>query len=1250
MKKQGKRLWSILLCLVVLSALMTVTAFAAEEIEELTLSFMTPSEIPAVGEPIKHMSGSRLTEEDDRIELTGNILLWCIDDSSTIINKTYDDTGMYYEAGRTYNSEIVVEVLDPEQYTIGENTKITLTNPGDFTYTSEISSISAIGSSFFAHMKLTITMNGERTYPDIIKVVFQDLVSPAEGMSVTESSTDIHYSNCQMTSSIWLGNVWGKDQFDNNTFVAGETYTYRVVLTARDGYKFYDNATIQLTSGGVAKAPSYYAYTNDNRTLTLDYTYTVPSVTWVEGIEAAITRYEFNLTPMAGNNCVLFDNTLEVDENAPYQVVGELGRTWYSEDGTELTSNDRFEAGKTYYFDYAYSIKDEYRHLYRFVPENLTTTITGESYTGEGFQKAERVEYSNSDNTFVKLRYYFTAQFPDDVGENANNPAWCYSYIELKTALESSNIRYVALGNVEDMLPVIPHDEEKEPEDITRTAILVRGTKDLNLLGDAVFSCPLTGNYDLKYYIQLLTLTDAANSNLYIHGDGSLTYAGGTLNFVNSVIKMEGGHLTVDGATIRGSNGYHTGFCYGINAVFGSVSIQGGATVIGEIYGGEGGISALTLGSEGVTRSLSVSIFDGKFYIERDEGNSDEDHGIAVNNDIGLRIYGGSFDGIDLGRYAADTLADYVMDGCTMTVNGVKTDPASCGTTNGFVEVYQEISKVDIHVNSPVAGKSPAMYPEDVYMVPDGCTAMAPVWYEDNSPWNISTGSERFEAGSTYKVELTLVAGEGVKFANPLTSATINYQNAEVSAFAGNAEKGVTLTVDFGACPSVVPQVDLTVTAPKEGNTPSYSIGCGSNAYYPVGGSNNYTEYRQWYMSSDNDDWWEINGNHNFMSGYYYKFVVDIQTKSGYEFPLVDVGTIQPDVTATVNGYSANVIKAYEQDPSRYITVEYNFGECSDSVVNNIIVENVTPPVAGEKPNYTYSVRGTGYQMNTAKNAYEDIYWKNPPEKWYYIKNGIGWFDMTDWGWVYENETFIAGHEYQVGVYLKTEDGYEFAHSKWYEPTVTATVNGYTATPFTTGSDCTWSQQVQYTFTCGKQELSTVMLYDLEEPVVGKVPDPQVIPAYPEYYTVQSVTWTDIEGGAVGATFEAGVPYQVRIVVKASAQAYFTADPTVYIDGTQLGSRNVTVAGDTLTIEYAFSKPAAAPEVEKAPIFNWSNNKCTIYANGSGATMAAAYQDGRMTEAVVFGNQASVTLSGDTVKVFFLKDGSYAPIREAMER
>ena len=447
----------------------------------------------------------------------------------------------------------------------------------------------------------------------------------------------------------------------------------------------------------------------------------------------------------------------------------------------------------------------------------------------------------------MHLYAVFHKSFPEGVGSSANNPAVCNSYWEFKYAMENDNIRYVALGNVEDMLPIIPHDEEQDPGGITRTAIVVRGTKDLNLLGNAVFRCPLTKDYDLKYYIQLINLTDAANSNLYIHGPGSLTYVGGTLDFVNSVIKMEGGHLTVDGATIRGSNGYHTGFCYGINAIYGSVCIRGGATIIGENYGCYGGISALTLGSEGVNRSLSVSIFDGTFYVERDEGNSDEDYGISVNNDIGLRIYGMTTDGIKLRRYAADTLADYVMDGCVMTINGVTTDPASCNTTSGIVEVFKEISKVDIHVNAPEAGKAPAMYPGDVYMVPEGVTAYDLVWYENGQPWNLNSGSERFEAGSTYTVEIILVADEGVKFANPLTSSTINYKNAEVSAFAGNWEKGVVLTVDFGECPATVSDVELNVTAPKEGNTISYSVTDSSDAYGALGSGNTITNYRAWY-------------------------------------------------------------------------------------------------------------------------------------------------------------------------------------------------------------------------------------------------------------------------------------------------------------------------------------------------------------------------------------------------------------------
>ena len=245
----------------------------------------------------------------------------------------------------------------------------------------------------------------------------------------------------------------------------------------------------------MVKAPSYYAYTNDNKTLTLDYTYTIPSVTWVDRVEATIKRYEQTLTPIAGEGAVdLFSNTLEVDENAPYEIVGEMSRAWYSEDGTKLTHNDLFEAGKTYYFEYAYTIKNENRHLYRFVPENLTTTITGESYTGKGFQKAERVEYSNSDNTYVRFRYYFTAQFPEGVGSIANNPAVCHSYWEFKYAMENKDIRFVALGNVNETMPV--------GEEGLVTAIHINGIKSLNLLGDAKFTAPASNTTSLCRLMQ----------------------------------------------------------------------------------------------------------------------------------------------------------------------------------------------------------------------------------------------------------------------------------------------------------------------------------------------------------------------------------------------------------------------------------------------------------------------------------------------------------------------------------------------------------------------------------------------------------------------------------------------------------------------------------------------------------------------------------------------------------------------------
>ncbi|CDC77344.1 putative uncharacterized protein [Candidatus Colimorpha enterica] len=1231
--KVSKQILSTLLALVMVIGLIpasALTAFAASptEITELSLSFITPSEIPAVGEPIKYMSGGRLTEGDDRVELTGNILLWRIDDSSVVINQTYDDIGMYYEAGRTYNAEIVVKVLDPEQYTIGENTKITLTNPGDFTYTSELVSIIDTGSSFFAYMKLIITMNGARTYPDIAKVVFKDLVSPTEGMTVTESSTDIYYNNCQMTSGIWLGNVWGKDEFDHNTFVAGETYTYRVVLTARDGYQFYENATIQLTSGGVVKAPSYYAYTNDNKTLTLDYTYTIPSVTWVDHVEATIKRYEQTLTPIAGEGAVeLFSNTLEVDENAPYEIVSEMGRAWYSEDGTKLTHNDLFEAGKTYYFEYAYTIKNENRHLYRFVPENLTTTITGESYTGKGFQKAERVEYSNNDNTYVRFRYYFTAQFPAGVGSSAENPAMCYSYEGFKYAMENDNIRYVALGNVEDTLPLVSMEETGPYADNRWPGIWVNSYKDLILLGNAQFTAPNAEENVHRVYDHLIQVRQGGR--LAISGSGGLTFHGNAVGWPTSVAEVvDGGILTINSGTVKGDTENRTSFCYGVNVNGGTLYVNDG-TVIGTNRHNQAPISAVNL------YDGTAYIYGGTFYSDVSDGAAGSNHyGLSIDEGGTGYLSGGTFAGISM-PYDSD-MSDYVGNGYTMTVNGINTTPASCSTTTNIVEIFKEISAVDIHVNAPEAGKAPAMYPGDVYMVPEGVTALAPVWYENNSPWKISNGAERFEAGKTYKVEIVLTADEGMNFAKSLTSATINYKNAEVSAFAGNWEKGIVLTVDFGECPETISDVELNVTAPKEGNTISYSVTDSSDAYGALGSGNTITNYRAWYVSNDGSNYTRMSQGDKFVAGKYYKFSTWVRTADGYEFPLYDNGvSIVPKVSATVNGYYANVKKAYDQDPARVIVVEYNFGMCNDDVVENITITNIDAPVAGQTPDYTANCFGTGYSMAGTNSGN----WK---------VNGIVWLRDGNiyTGSIMDNtEKFQPGHEYTVMIDLVADYGYTFLFNHGNSIYAAAAINGNTA-QINIDRCSTTEYQVWYTFTCSQAVLSAVEVSGIDAPVAGQTPDytgtvgNATLYGFANYgYNAAGFWWYDSEDNPLTSEdkFVAGETYKLEIKLTSAmidqvVASRFKTPVTATLNGKAVDSSDVMANSSTVYIyqTYTCKENSAVFVSGSVTSFNDASGDITLQLIPEGFSDPAY-------ETIVTGNTVDYYFAGVAAGTYTLK-------------
>ena len=1084
------------------------------------------------------------------------------------------DNGYQFEAGRTYYADY--QYTTEYGYVFAENPTITLTGPDPSMFTYEIIDRSDDGTE--VTVRYTFTIPGEFDYPDINKVSLIYIGGYAEGAQ-KPNWAELIYNNCTMTREEWNAGTWGSEcdwEIDGKGlkhFKGGKTYVHMIELTAKDGYKFSEDLLVQ-------KGDQYdeeigeVVLSNDRTVATVTYTYTIAGMEYLDTVR---------LDPKAGDNdfyLIRGDRNLTsgvpfttyykelAQPDLPYEVQNSY--EWYDvETGEEMrygVADQDLELGKQYRLEFNIDIKDECYDTVRF-SDDTELLIDGYLPGLADYVKIETVTSYGAGQIKVKITY--TVQPKAGEGKTAGNPVICYNYNEFKYAMENPDIRYVALGNINETLPV--------GEVGLVTAIKVKGIKNLQLLGDATFTAPAMVE---TTYAALLHTT--YNTTLNISGAGSLTFKAVANSSFNAVIYNQGGSINVDSGTLVGS--YNT-------AVYGSAIWQeyGELRIKDGQFLADNAMAPLSL----PTPMSAVILYGGQAWIEGGTFRMrnwittiDQPYGLQIGKDATVDLSGGTYYGILLPTDSTP-LANYMdEDFYTALTDESKFNPASVYSqkytaSGNVVRIAWFVNHVDVHVNAPMAGVD---ITENYFNIPtSGCQATMyyPQWYKNGEPVTYGT----FEAGASYKVvvQIEVKPGYGAEFATGVTAAI----NNNAVAVDRKSAHWIEVEYDFGVCPNVISLVELTVTAPKEGNKPSYTVGLGSDAYKLVGNYNNYKDYRQWYMSSDGDEWWPINDTHTFMSGYYYKFVMDVQTASGYQFPLIDNGTIQPDVSATVNGYYARVIKAYDQDPSTYVTVEYNFGECNDSVVEKIAIVDVKKPEAGERPTYIYNILGSGYQMNTAKNAYKDIYWTNPTEKWYYIKNGIGWYDLTDDDWVYEHETFIPGHEYRVYVYLITEDGYEFAYTaKQYENAVTATMNGNTAEVEIW--DGYWADQrrVKYTFTCEKKDISTVILSGLEAPKGGELPDHDIVAAYPEFYTVAYVYWYDEEGYLLYGddTFRAGETYKVEIKIVPTQigginAAQFVSPVKAYLNGAEVTERldwdAVYTSSGNVYVYYTFTEPAA---------------------------------------------------------------------------
>lgn len=250
----------------------------------------------------------------------------------------------------------------------------------------------------------------------------------------------------------------------------------------------------------------------------------------------------------------------------------------------------------------------------------------------------------------------------------------------------------------------------------------------------------------------------------------------------------------------------------------------------------------------------------------------------------------------------------------TATVNG-KTATVEYSDVDGSVVVSAvltstadtktAISKVDLNVVKPVVGKTPTFakvdttqYFSEKYGTVSNCSNGV-TWTNQSNNINITVNNP-FKEGSKYTVTYYLTAKDGYKF-NSATACTINGSVASISITDATHAKVSLGDLVPGDGKKEITSLDLSVTAPKDGEKPTYNKIDGTG-YYSDNGINGSTTkiYKNgiaWYKSASS--YIGPGTTETFTGGTQYTVKIALTPKDGYKF-----GT---SVTAKINGKIASV-------------------------------------------------------------------------------------------------------------------------------------------------------------------------------------------------------------------------------------------------------------------------------------------------------------------------------------------------------
>lgn len=477
--------------------------------------------------------------------------------------------------------------------------------------------------------------------------------------------------------------------------------------------------------------------------------------------------------------------------------------------------------------------------------------------------------------------------------------------------------------------------------------------------------------------------------------------------------------------------------------------------------------------------------------------------------------------------------------------------PISVFAAKEMFTTYQIDDVTITGIDTPTAGKTFDFTAEEASQK---YNIIKVAWREQNGSNYITSTSSTTSAGKNYTVYVVLEVATANHYFNTdssrrpaVSSVTVNGNTAsasntqDYSLFSIDASKYEHDTtyqkylVVMYTFPTVeaapIESVEFDIPAPVPGErVPStwQASGIGIDA---INGKANNGQVSVNKVEWTLQDGTALAGNAVFEYGKKYTLTLTLGTVYGASFAtdpnhfLAQPGKPFPTVTVKMNGKTATVLPTYDSYSNLYVVAACVFDCDTAAQIKKIELTGIDAPVSGKAPDYTFT-GGAGYENNGRNDAY--------------YKNGMCWSEVGS-SYILSDGTqaFLPGKAYQVDIRIKAKEGYEFATNSYGNVSMTATVNGKSATVSGNRNEIL----VTYAFPAtGNIAISKVGVTDIDAPVTGQSPDYTAVYSNVNYgaadynnkSTQNGISWyneTDKKTMSTLDKFEEGKTYSVQIMI-----------------------------------------------------------------------------------------------------------------------